>query len=46
VVDTLDLKDEVLASPAVGKDGVFLRSNSTLWKLTSSESALVSSTDR
>jgi outer membrane protein assembly factor BamB len=46
VVGTLDLKDEVLASPAVGKDGVFLRSNSTLWKLTSPESVLASSTDR
>ena len=32
--------------PAVGEDGVFVRSNSTLWKLTSSDSADASSADR
>jgi outer membrane protein assembly factor BamB len=46
VVGTLDLEDEVLASPAVGEDGVFLRSNTTLWKLRGSESGSASSTDR
>ena len=46
VVGTLDLEDEVLASPAVGEDGVFLRSNTTLWKLRGSESGPASSTDR
>ena len=45
VVGTLDLEDEVLASPAVGEDGVFLRSNTTLWKLRGSESGPASSTD-
>jgi len=46
VVGTLDLEDEVLASPAVGEDGVFLRSNTTLWKLMGSESGPASSADR
>ena len=46
VAGTLDLEDEVLASPAVGEDGVFVRSNTTLWKLTSSNSADASSADR
>lgn len=46
VVGTLDLEDEVLASPAVGEDGVFLRSNTTLWKLRGSESGSASSMDR
>ena len=33
VTGSLDLEDQVLASPAVASGGVFLRSNSRLWKL-------------
>lgn len=33
LVDTFDLKDQVLASPAIAAGGIFLRSNSRLWKL-------------
>ena len=36
VTATLDLEDQILASPAVAAGGVFLRSNSRLWKLVGS----------
>ena len=36
VAATLDLEDRILASPAVAAGGVFLRSNSQLWKLVGS----------
>jgi len=33
VIGSLNLEDQVLASPAVASGGVFLRSNSRLWKI-------------
>jgi hypothetical protein len=31
--DTFHLEDQILASPAIAGGGVFLRSNSRLWKI-------------
>lgn len=33
VIDTIDLEDTILCTPALGKDGVFVRSDKMLWKL-------------
>jgi hypothetical protein len=33
VTGSLNLEDQVLASPAAASGGIFLRSNSRLWKL-------------
>jgi outer membrane protein assembly factor BamB len=37
VSGTLDLEDQILGSPAVAAGGVFLRSNTSLWKLRAAE---------